>query len=129
MAPWHAPSSHLAKSAVSGYAQYSCRFIRNHITDTESQIRRLFLNEEPEQLEEMIELLLLACLSLSEMEPNRDFSGNYGELLRQWMGGTDIQDLMREFAEESSSPEEFGRFIDDLLRYTQKRQVMRWNPV
>ncbi|MBI1928600.1 hypothetical protein HYR99_30705 [Candidatus Poribacteria bacterium] len=68
-------------------------------------------------MSEIIDLLLPICLSLSEMQPDRDFSGSYSDLLEQWIKGAEIHDLISEFGSQANSPEELGRFIDDLFRY------------
>jgi hypothetical protein len=78
---------------------------------------RINLSGGPAQLDEMINLLLPMCLVLSEMQPARPFSGSYRDLLRRWIDGTEIRDLILEFGEQAGSPEALGRFMDDLFCY------------
>jgi hypothetical protein len=65
----------------------------------------------------MLELILPLCLSLPEMQTQREFSGSTLDLLEQWVRGTDVQTLSNEFAQSQEKPEELWRYIDAVFRY------------
>jgi hypothetical protein len=94
----------------------SCKLIGDHVVQNKSSLFDLFLHGQPERLDEIIDLLLPISLELSEMQLEREFSGNYNELLKVWIEGTNIRDLMNEFGDEANSPEDLGRIIDELFR-------------
>lgn len=100
-----------------GLSSTSCQIIHDHVARNEGRLRTLLSQAGPEHLGEMIDLLLPACLELSEMEPARQFAGSYRDLLKGWIEGTEIPRLISEFGDQTGSPEELGRFIDDLFGY------------
>ena len=80
-------------------------------------MRGLLTNGVPEHRDDLIEMVLPICLSLSEMKPAHDFGGSYTDLLKQWMRGIELQDLLEQYRTQSISLEDLGRFIDDLFGY------------
>lgn len=100
-----------------GLSTVSCKQIREHVESNEQQLREMFINATLENLEQMVELFLPISLSLSEIHLESEFGGSYSELLQKWLEGVEIKELVSEFANQASSTEEFGRFIDDLFGY------------
>lgn len=103
--------------STTGLNTTSCQQIHKHISENEQVVRSLFLETGLEARGELINLFLPTCLELSEIHPRREFGGSYTELLKRWVEGTEISNLMSEFGAQASSLEELGRFIDDLFRY------------
>ena len=100
-----------------GLSTDSCDRIRDHILEYESDVRDFLLYGEIENLAEIIDLLLPTLLFLPEMQSNEEFSGSVNELLKKWIAGTEIRELMDEFEDEATSLEDLGRFVDNLFRY------------
>lgn len=100
-----------------GLSTDSCKQLQAHVTTNESYLQDLLVRGGLEYLDQIIDLLLPVCLSLAEMQLKQDFSGSYSDLLKKWIRGTEINDLVSEFASQSSSVEDFGKLIDDLFRY------------
>lgn len=107
----------LATYSSTGLSSNSCRLIQNHIEENEEDIRNLLLNGKLNQLEDIINLFLDICLTIPEIQPYREFEGSYSNLLKIWVEGTEIQDLMVEYKDQAGSYESLGQFIDDLFRY------------
>ncbi len=101
----------------SGLSSTSCECIVNHINANDSLTKELLTQESSEQIGRLCEHLLPVCLSLPEIEPKRQFSGSYIDLLMRWIAGTEIRDLINELASQNSSSEELIKFIDDFFRY------------
>lgn len=99
-----------------GLSSASCDTIALHAQDHEQSLRTLFTSNTPEEIDKLCEYLIPTCLSLSEIQPKREFSGSYVDLLRQWVRGVAIRDLVAEFA-NGNTPEELVKFIDDAFRY------------
>lgn len=100
-----------------GLSTDSCDRIRDHILEYESDVRDFLLYGEIENLAEIIDLLLPTLLYLPEMQSNEEFSGSVNELLKKWIAGTEIRELMDEFEDEATSLEDLGRFVDNLFRF------------
>jgi superfamily II DNA/RNA helicase len=100
-----------------GLSSTSCRMLHTHIDEHKKRITSLFSQSGLAQHDDVIDLLLPVCLEISEMQSDREFGGSYRDLLRSWVAGTAIHELMAEFREQASSSEELGRFIDDLFGY------------
>lgn len=103
--------------STTGLNTTSCQLIHKHIIENEQAARSLFQERGLEARAELIDLLLPISLELSEIHPRREFGGSYTELLKRWVEGTNISDLVSEFGGQASSLEDLGRFIDDLFRY------------
>ena len=110
-------AEHRAVYSSTGLSTDSCESTRDHIIENESDVREFLLYGKIEQLTEIIALLLPPILSLPEMQSDREFGGDVSDLLKAWVEGTEILDLMSEFGEQAISLEDLGRFIDDLFRY------------
>jgi helicase len=100
-----------------GLSTISCELIYNHICANKPYLKGLLTNRAPEHRDDLIEIVLPICMSLSEMKPAHDFGGSYTDLLRQWMRGIELQDLLAQYRTQSISLEDLGRFIDDLFGY------------
>lgn len=103
--------------SYTGLSTASCQAMANHTRNNRSRVEDLLRHGDASRLDEMIELLLSATLDLPEMQSNREVSASYADLLRGWMQGVAVGDLMNEFGGELGSPEELGSFIDDLFGY------------
>lgn len=106
-----------AMYSSTGLSSTSCQTIHDHVEAHASLIKTLFSQAGPRVLDDIIDVLLPVCLDLPEMQSGRDFGGSYRDLLRWWLDGTAPQELMAEFSDQASSPEELGRFIDDIFGY------------
>ena len=51
--------------------------------------------------------------ALSESEVTEAFGGSYLELLRHWMGGEPIPQILQELGDDSPSVEQLAKFIED----------------
>jgi helicase len=100
-----------------GLSSASCQMLHTHIDENKERITFLFLQAGLAQRDEVIDLLLSVCLELSEMQSDREFGGNYRDLLMAWVSGTATHELVEEFGAQVSSDEALGRFIDDLFGY------------
>ena len=100
-----------------GLTTSSCLSLTQHIRDNEAEVRHFLISGQPGDIESAIVLLLPALLGLSECRPAREFGGSYNDLLVRWLQGTELLDIIGEFAAEPGSSEQIGRLIDDLFRY------------
>src|SRR5439155_13747696 len=91
---------HRIAYAATGLSTHSCRVIHDHILANQEDVRRLLRTSEIGQTDGLIELLLPICLQLAEMQTDHTFSGSYKNLLKRWIDGTEIRDLIREFGNE-----------------------------
>lgn len=103
--------------SYTGLSTASCRAMTDYTNNNRTLVEDLLLHGDTSRLDELIELLLSATLDVPEMHSNREVSASYADLLRRWMEGVAVGDLMHEFGGELGSPEELGSFIDDLFGY------------
>jgi hypothetical protein len=54
---------------------------------------------------------------LPEMQPSREFGGSYSELLQRWLSGANIRDLLSEFGDQVTSPEDLTKLLEDLFSF------------
>jgi hypothetical protein len=87
------------------------------VRDDDQRVRSLFTGEGLERLDELGEHILPLCLSLPEIQPKREFSGSYIDLLQRWIQGVEIREIVAEFAAGDDSAENLIKFIDDFFRY------------
>jgi len=102
--------------SVTGLSTTSCQIIREAIQDKETEVRQLLMGEET-TVDKEIEFVFSCCMSLPEMQPRYDFDGSYEDLLKSWVDGTDMSAILGTFSNDAMSPEQLGRFIDDLFGY------------
>jgi helicase len=111
------PSEHRAVYSSTGLSSTSCDTIVDHIQSDAQRMRDLLTSDGLEALDDLCEHLLLLCLGLPEIAPRRDFGGSYSDLLKQWVRGVEMRDLVAEFASGKSLAEDLVKFIDDVFRY------------
>lgn len=102
--------------SMTGLSTTSCQLIKEAIQGKEMEVRLLLTGEET-TIEKAIEFVFGCCMSLPEMQPRYDFDGSYEDLLKSWVDGTDISEILSTFSNDALSPERLGRFIDDLFGY------------
>jgi superfamily II DNA/RNA helicase len=100
-----------------GLSSASCQIITDQIREDEQRIRALFTEEGLERFDGLGEHILPICLSLPEIQPKREYSGSYTDLLGRWMQGVEIRELITEFTAGDDSAENLIKFIDDFFRY------------
>lgn len=100
-----------------GLSSFSCQTIADHVHEDVQRVRNLFTGDGPERLDELSEHILPICLSLPEIQPKREYSGSYIDLLSRWVQGVEIREVIAAFAAEDDSAENLIKFIDDFFRY------------
>lgn len=102
---------------MTGLRTESCQAFRDHVLGHRDTVRRLLLEGETDDISDLSEIILDACLEIPEMQPEGDFAGNYLELLGLWLTGADMSELRAEFEDDAPSVEELGALIEDLFGY------------
>lgn len=100
-----------------GLSTSSCLSLNDHILNNKESIKKFLVNDNDEDIDETIDLILPACLALSEMQSPRQFGGNSIDLLKKWIQGIEMQELTSEFDDQIKSAGELSRFIEDLFEY------------
>ena len=100
-----------------GLSTFSCHKISVHISERSTFVEDFLRYGDVDGLEEVIDFLLPAILDLPEMQSSREIGASYTDLLRDWIAGTSVSDLMSELSSELGSSEELGNFIDELFGY------------
>jgi len=100
-----------------GLSTTSCLSLNDHILHNKESIKKFLINDNDEDIEDTIDLILPTCLALSEMQSPRQFGGNSIDLLKKWIKGVEMQDLISEFDDQIKSAGELSRFIEDLFEY------------
>ena len=103
--------------STTGLSSNSCLLIHEHIQNNKETLKDLLINAERKHLDKIINILFPFCLTLPEIQPKNEFTGNYIELVKSWINGFDIQSILEEFKEFIDTYEELGKFIDDLIKY------------
>ena len=100
-----------------GLSTISCEALRTHISENKTAAIELLSKADANQVNELIEFFLNACLPLSEMQSERAFAGNYSELMKRWMNGSSMSDLYTEFRQVSGSSEQLAKFVENFFGY------------
>ena len=103
--------------STTGLSSNSCLLIHEHIQNNREILKDLLINAEREHLDKIINLLFPSCLTLPEIQPKNEFTGDYIKLVKSWINGFDIHNILEEFEEYIDTYEELGNFIDDLIKY------------
>jgi replicative superfamily II helicase len=106
----------LAAFTATGLSSSSCIAVAEHVRANERLVQEIML-ERDVALESIVSTLLPVVLALAECRPAREFGASYLDLLLRWLQGTDLSEIMSEFAVHAQSPEDLGRLIDDVFRY------------
>lgn len=99
--------------STTGLGTRSCELLRAHVDKHLGEVRRLLTSATIADTGELVSLFIDATGDLEEMQPYREYSGDYEELLEQWITGTEIRELQRRFTEYSSSLEDLARFMEE----------------
>jgi helicase len=109
------PEVRTAYSAT-GLRTSSCQTL-HQVIDNNPDLARYISAATVDDVADFGTVLVNACLTLEEMQPQLDFAGSYEDLLREWLSGLSVQELRLRHGEESTSSMEFGRFLEDFFGY------------
>jgi hypothetical protein len=108
---------HRTVFSSTGLSSKTCRILFDNISEDPDHVRTILTEETEVQLDEILDVILPVCLSLVEMQPDREFGGSVIDLVKDWVGGVDIRRITSKFGSQARSAEAFGRFVDELIRY------------
>lgn len=100
-----------------GLQSSSCEILRKYISENKERISDLLRNADGAQMDSMVSMFLEACSSLPEMETAEQFSGSHSELLLRWLSGAGMNEILEEFGNKVSSPEDLANFIEDFATF------------
>ena len=100
-----------------GLSSKSCEAIRNYVVENRDRVSTLLREGSPAQVDNFVMMFLDACLTLPEMQPDREFGGSYNELLKSWLNGVSIHELVAEFGDQTTSLEELAKLIEELFAF------------
>jgi len=103
-------------SSKTGLSSTSCKVIQDHVLENKDSIREI-LTDDSYRLDDLVDFFIDLSLKINEMEPHYGFSGSYNELLKHWINGLSITEIISIYEKQIVSAEEVVKFIEDLFGY------------
>jgi hypothetical protein len=100
-----------------GLSSLSCRMLKAKIEEMAKTLRGILESANTDQIDGLVDAIIPLCLELPEMMPDNTFGGSNIDLLKAWIRGTSMPNILKEFGSQSQTPENLGRFIEDLFGY------------
>jgi helicase len=100
-----------------GLSTESCEMLRSYAIANKTAIEPILKSGTGEDLEIFASLILDSCLQLAEIRQKSGFGGDQHGLLRVWLQGTPIGELIDRFSSDAASPERIAKFIEDFFAY------------
>lgn len=68
--------------STTGLSSNSCLLIHEHVRNNKETLKDLLINAKRKHLDKFINILFPFCLTLPEIQPKYEFTGNYIELVK-----------------------------------------------
>jgi replicative superfamily II helicase len=98
-----------------GLSSSSCEKLKEFTLANEEAMRRILTSFVSH--DELISMLAEECLKLPEIQPEKEITINFREILRMWIGGASIKEMLSYFQENNLETEDFSAFIEDVFSY------------
>lgn len=102
--------------STTGLSTASCNALRTSIAERGTHVRDL-LTDTAALPFDIASDCLEAVMRVAEMQPIHELGESQAAVLEQWMNGTPVSDLRREFGDSASTPEEFAAYVEDQFGY------------
>ena len=109
-------SDFLPVYSATGLRSDSCERLRTHVVDNADVVAQL-LHADDTDFQALADLMLDACASLDEMQPEAPFDGDRRELLAAWISGSTVGAIRGALGDEAPPVEALTKFIEDFFAY------------
>ncbi len=109
-----------------GLSSHSCELLREYIASRQEALSSSLKETNAENLVSLVTTIMEAIGKLPEMEPERQYDGDYVELLRGWLGGESVYTLSR----NSTLPTgDVAKFIEEFFAYLLPWGISAFNKI
>src|SRR5207247_1959546 len=108
-------AEHLKLYSSTGLSSSSCEKIQAFVTENEERLLTLLTTAN--SYNELLSILGPPCLTLSEMQSDKELNINFNELLFRWLSGMSIKEILRVYENQIQDIEDLSSFIEDLFSY------------
>ncbi len=112
------PFGDLAVFARTGLSSGSCQQIKAHVEQHRGQLTEAF--EKLVVIDDVVSLVLDGLRGISEMQAQRAFTGNYDELVMNWLRGHSVPEIAQRLAPPDQAPlsvADLARVLEEMASY------------
>ena len=109
------PADYLKTFSSTGLSSESCLTIKLLIEENQNTINSLITNSNSENNLELLSLIINAFETVSEMKPKSKYPGNSFDLIKKWLSGQNINEIIS--SEQSQESTQTAKFIEEYFGY------------